>query len=76
MIYFKVRWVVEFAKNEKLNVLPKNQVPYIKDYICILCAVANKYLPPLATGITLNINVYLRSILHVTQSLKIQIWQV
>lgn len=51
----KVRWVVESA-NERIkswrylaNVLPTNKVPYIKDYICIVCALANKYLPPLAT---------------------------
>lgn len=32
------------------TVLPTNQVPYIKDYICIVCSLANKYLSPLATG--------------------------
>lgn len=78
--YFQVRWVVESA-NARIkswrylaNVLPTNQVPYIKDYICIVCALANKYLPPLATGITLNKNLYLRYSL--TQLLQIQIWRV
>lgn len=62
--YFQVRWVVESA-NARIkswrylaNVLPTNQV----HYICIVCALANKYLPPLATGITLNKNLYLKYI--------------
>ncbi|CAC5369412.1 unnamed protein product [Mytilus coruscus] len=49
----KIRWVVESAnariKNFKYldRVLPTNQVPFIGDYIRIVCAISNKYLPPL-----------------------------
>nr|XP_022317959.1 uncharacterized protein LOC111121112 isoform X2 [Crassostrea virginica] len=44
----KVRWVVESAnariKSWKYlaSVLPTHQVPYIRDYVCIVCAIANK----------------------------------
>lgn len=50
----KVRWVVESA-NARIKrwqyldkVLPTNQVPYIGDYIRIVCAISNKFLPPLS----------------------------
>ncbi|XP_060575344.1 uncharacterized protein LOC132732838 [Ruditapes philippinarum] len=49
----KVRWVVE-AANARIkrwkylsHVLPTNQVPYIGDYVSIICALCNKYLPPI-----------------------------
>lgn len=63
----QVRWVVESAKARikswmhLANVLSTNHAPDIKDYVCIICALANKYPPPLATSITLNKNVHLRS---------------
>ncbi|XP_053378556.1 uncharacterized protein LOC123541039 [Mercenaria mercenaria] len=50
----KIRWVVESA-NARIkawkyldHVLPTSQVPYIGDYVRIVCAVCNKYLPPLS----------------------------
>nr|XP_022331291.1 uncharacterized protein LOC111129298 [Crassostrea virginica] len=52
----KVRWVVESANTRikswkyLASVLPTHQVPYIRDYVFIMCAIANKYLPPLSTG--------------------------
>ncbi|XP_060602549.1 uncharacterized protein LOC132755673 [Ruditapes philippinarum] len=49
----KVRWEVE-ASNARIkrwkyldHVLPTNQVPYIGDYVRIICATCNKYLSPL-----------------------------
>ncbi|VDI47386.1 Hypothetical predicted protein [Mytilus galloprovincialis] len=52
----KVRWVVESA-NARIkrwkylsHVLPNKQVPYIGDYVCIVCGISNKYLPPLSPG--------------------------
>jgi len=54
---FQVRWVVESA-NARIkrwkylnHVLPTNQIPYIGDYIRIVCAISNKYSPPLSPGI-------------------------
>ncbi|XP_056014968.1 uncharacterized protein LOC125654892 [Ostrea edulis] len=50
----KVRWIVESA-NARIKrwkyfdkVLPTNQVPYIGDLIRIVCAISNKFLPPLS----------------------------
>ncbi|XP_063448441.1 uncharacterized protein LOC134727973 [Mytilus trossulus] len=52
----KVRWEVESA-NARIkrwkylsNVLPNKQVPYIGDYVCIVCGISNEYLPPLSPG--------------------------
>ncbi|XP_062587204.1 uncharacterized protein LOC134248846 [Saccostrea cucullata] len=52
----KVRWVVESA-NARIKrwkyldkVLPTNQVPHIGDYIRIICAISNKFLPPLSSA--------------------------
>ncbi|KAL4231065.1 hypothetical protein ACF0H5_008648 [Mactra antiquata] len=49
----KVRWVVE-AANARIkrwrylaHVLPNTQIPFICDYINIVCGICNKYLPPL-----------------------------
>ncbi|KAK3095980.1 hypothetical protein FSP39_021599 [Pinctada imbricata] len=49
----KVRWVVESA-NARIKMwkylaktLPTNQVPNIGDYVRIVCALSNKYFPPL-----------------------------
>lgn len=51
----KVRWVVESA-NARIkrwkymdHVLPTNQIPFIGDHIRIICAICNKYFPPLST---------------------------
>ncbi|KAK3109068.1 hypothetical protein FSP39_022182 [Pinctada imbricata] len=52
----KVRWVVESANARSKrwrfldHVLPTNQVPYIGDYVRIVCAIANKFYPPLSHG--------------------------
>ena len=32
------------------NVLPNNQVPHIGDYVRIICAISNKFEPPLSQG--------------------------
>lgn len=54
----KIRWVVESA-NARIKrwnffdrVLPSSQVPFICDYIKIVCGISNKYFPPLSTGCT------------------------
>jgi hypothetical protein len=55
---FQIRWVVESAnariKNFKWldRVLPTNQVPFIGDYVRIVCAISNRYFP--ALGRTVN----------------------
>ena len=56
MFSFQIRWVVE-AANARIKrwkylaqVLPTNQVPYIGDYIRIVCAISNRYCKPLSTG--------------------------
>ncbi|XP_060604358.1 uncharacterized protein LOC132757169 [Ruditapes philippinarum] len=52
----KIRWVVESAnariKSWKYfnHVLPTNQIPYIGDYIRIVCAICNKYFKPLCNA--------------------------
>jgi hypothetical protein len=53
ILFFQVRWVVE-ASNARIkrwkyldHVLPTNQVPFIGDYVRIICATCNKYLSPL-----------------------------
>ena len=55
-IFFQIRWVVESA-NARIKrwkyldwVLPNSQVPFIGDFIKIICAVCNKYLPPLSSS--------------------------
>jgi hypothetical protein len=52
----KVRWVVEEA-NARIkrwkyfaNILPTNQVPYISENTKIICAICNKFFPPLSSG--------------------------
>ncbi|XP_062581928.1 uncharacterized protein LOC134243712 [Saccostrea cucullata] len=52
----KIRWVVE-SSNARIKrwkfldrILPTSQVPYIGDYIKIVCSISNKYYPPLSTG--------------------------
>ena len=45
--------------------LPTHQVPFIRDYVCIVCAIANKNLPPLSTGIHLNEIKLIRTIVKV-----------
>ncbi|XP_048750412.2 uncharacterized protein LOC125662290 [Ostrea edulis] len=52
----KIRWVVE-AANSRIkrwkylgHTLPTNQVPFIGDYVRIVCAISNEYLAPLSTG--------------------------
>uniref|UniRef100_A0A8W8M2I7 DDE Tnp4 domain-containing protein n=1 Tax=Magallana gigas TaxID=29159 RepID=A0A8W8M2I7_MAGGI len=54
----KIRWVVESA-NARIKrwkffarILPSSQVPFISDYIKIVCGISNKYFPPLTTGCT------------------------
>uniref|UniRef100_A0A8W8JJ17 Sushi domain-containing protein n=1 Tax=Magallana gigas TaxID=29159 RepID=A0A8W8JJ17_MAGGI len=54
----KIRWVVESA-NARIKrwkffdrVLPSSQVPFISDFIKIVCGISNKYFPPLSTGCT------------------------
>ncbi|CAC5392909.1 unnamed protein product [Mytilus coruscus] len=56
----KIRWVVESA-NARIkqwryldNVLPTNQVSHIGEYVCIVCAISNKFSPPLSTGNSLE----------------------
>lgn len=54
--FFQVRWVVESANARKKrwkyldHVLPTNQVPFIGDYTRIVCAISNKFFPPLSPG--------------------------
>ncbi|XP_062596569.1 uncharacterized protein LOC134258027 [Saccostrea cucullata] len=54
----KIRWVVESA-NARIkqwhylgHILPSSQIPYIGDFVRIVCAISNKYLKPLASGDT------------------------
>ena len=53
---FQVRWVVE-AANARIkrwkyfaNILQTNQVPYISENTKIICAICNKFFPPLSSG--------------------------
>ena len=56
LVYFQIRWVVESANSRikkwryMANVLPNNQVPHIGDYVRIICAISNKFEPPLSQG--------------------------
>lgn len=52
----QIHWVVE-AANSRIkrwkylaHTLPTNQVPFIGDYVRIVFAISNKYLPHLSTG--------------------------
>lgn len=52
----KIRWVVESA-NSRIkqwkylqHVLPTSQIPYIGDFIRIVCAICNRYMKPLSNG--------------------------
>ena len=54
VLIFQVRWVVESA-NARIKrwkyldqVLPTNQVPFIGDFVKIVCAISNKYFPDLS----------------------------
>uniref|UniRef100_A0A8W8K9K7 DDE Tnp4 domain-containing protein n=1 Tax=Magallana gigas TaxID=29159 RepID=A0A8W8K9K7_MAGGI len=52
----KIRWVVESANsrikqwNYLQHVLPTSQIPYIGDFIRIVCAICNRYMKPLSNG--------------------------
>lgn len=52
----KIRWVVESANGRIKNwkymdkVVPNSQIPYIGDYVKIICAICNKYMKPLSSG--------------------------
>ena len=52
----KVRWVVESAngriKKWKVlsNKLPNSQIPYVGDYVRIVCSLCNAFRPPLVTS--------------------------
>uniref|UniRef100_A0A8W8MLA5 DDE Tnp4 domain-containing protein n=1 Tax=Magallana gigas TaxID=29159 RepID=A0A8W8MLA5_MAGGI len=52
----KIRWVVESA-NARIKqwkylsyILPSSQIPFIGDYVRIVCSICNRYLKPLASG--------------------------
>lgn len=50
--YLQAWWVVEAANSRKRwkyldHILPTNQVPYIGDYVRIVCAISNKYYTPI-----------------------------
>ncbi|XP_062619312.1 uncharacterized protein LOC134280876 [Saccostrea cucullata] len=54
----KVRWVVE-SSNARIkrwkylsHTLPTNQIPFIGDYVKIVCALNNKYFPELSTCVS------------------------
>ena len=54
-IFCLVLWVVE-SSNARIKrwryldrVLPNNQIPNIGDYVRIVCAVSNKFSPPLSS---------------------------
>ncbi|CAC5377200.1 unnamed protein product [Mytilus coruscus] len=71
----KVRWVVESA-NARIkrwkylsHVLPNKQVPYIGDYVCIVCGISNKYLPPLSPGCD-NEEVLAAKMLHLSKNVN------
>ncbi|XP_033729800.1 uncharacterized protein LOC117318996 [Pecten maximus] len=52
----KIRWIVESVngriKQWKFlqNIVPNNQIPYIGDYVQLICALCNRYLTPLNRG--------------------------
>ena len=54
----KIRWVVESANGRikqwraLRHVIPNSQVPFIEDYVRIVCAICNAYRPPLVRCIT------------------------
>ncbi|XP_062615097.1 uncharacterized protein LOC134276823 [Saccostrea cucullata] len=52
----KIRWIVE-SVNGRLkqwkflqNVVPNTQIPFIRDYVCLVAALCNKYRQPLNAG--------------------------
>ncbi|XP_069130365.1 uncharacterized protein [Argopecten irradians] len=52
----KIRWVVE-SVNSRIkqwkylaNIVPNTQIPYIGDYVRLICAICNKYKGPLSAG--------------------------
>lgn len=54
-VYFQIRWVVESA-NARIkrfkyldNVMPNSQIPFIGDFVRIVCSISNKYFPPLSS---------------------------
>ncbi|MCG7879800.1 MAG: transposase family protein, partial [Candidatus Thiodiazotropha endolucinida] len=52
----KVRWVVESANGRikkwkaLSNTMPNSQIPYIGDYVRIVCSICNAFRPPLVTS--------------------------
>ena len=57
LMHLQVRWVVESA-NARIKrwkflgrALPTNQVPFIRDYVRIVCAISNKFFPPLSSTV-------------------------
>ncbi|XP_076107099.1 uncharacterized protein LOC143075538 [Mytilus galloprovincialis] len=52
----KIRWVVESANGRIKtwvffnHVMPNSQIPYIGDYLRIVCSICNKYFKPLSSG--------------------------
>lgn len=52
-LFSQIRWVVESANGRIKRfryldqVMPNNQIPFIGDFVRIVCAIANKYFPPL-----------------------------
>lgn len=52
----QIRWVVE-SSNARIKrwryldrTLPTNQIPFVGDYVRIVCALSNKFFPPLSKG--------------------------
>ncbi len=52
----KVRWVVE-AVNSRIkqfkylsNTIPNSSIPHLEQYISIVCAIINRYQPPMKTS--------------------------
>lgn len=50
----QIRWVVE-SSNARIKrwryldrTLPTNQIPFVGDYVRIVCALSNKFFPPLS----------------------------
>ncbi|CAC5375584.1 unnamed protein product [Mytilus coruscus] len=52
----KIRWVVESANGRIKtwiffnHVMPNSQIPYIGEYLRIVCSICNKYFKPLSSG--------------------------
>ena len=55
LLLLQIKWVVESA-NARIKrykyldrVMPNSQIPYIGDFVRIVCALTNKYMPPLSS---------------------------